>query len=80
LLQIHADLDLGEWGPMVRELLEELDDCPDFTLVEVKEDDVWVRVRKKRGKLVVEVEEPSTSIKVSVPTRTIRRTVSRLTS
>ena len=80
LLQIHADLDLGEWGPMVRELLEELDDCPDFTLVEVKEDDVWVRVRKKRGKLVVEVEEPSTSIKVSVPTRSIRRTVSRLTS
>ena len=80
LLQIHADLDLGEWGPMVRELLKELDDCPDFTLVEVKDDDVWVRVRKKRGKLVVEVEEPSTSIKVSVPTRSIHRTVSRLMS
>ena len=80
LLQLHADLDLGEWAPMVREMLEVLDDCPDATLVEVEDGDVWVRVRKKRGKLVVEVEEPSTSIKVSVPTRTIRRTVSRLTS
>jgi len=80
LLQLHADLDLGEWGPMVREVLEELDDCPDFTLVEVEDGDVWVRVRKKRGKLVVEVEEPSTSVKVSIPTRSIHRTVSRLTS
>ena len=80
MLEIHADLDLGEWGPMVRELMEVLDDCPDVTLVEVEDDDVWVRVRKKRGNLVVEVEEPSTSVKVSVPTRTIRRTVSRLTS
>ena len=80
LLQLHADLDLGEWGPMVRGLLEELDDCPDFTLVEVEDDDVWVRVRKKRGKLVVEVEEPSTSVKVSIPTRSIHRTVSRLMS
>jgi hypothetical protein len=80
LLQLHADLDLGEWAPMVREMLEVLDDCPDATLVEVEDGDVWVRVRKKRGKLVVEVEEPSISIKVSVPTRSIRRTVSRLTS
>jgi hypothetical protein len=79
-LQLHADLDMGEWAPMVRELLAELDDCPDVTLVEVEDNDVWVRVRKKGGKLVVEVEEPSTSITVSVPTRTIRRTVSRLTS
>jgi hypothetical protein len=80
LLQLHTELDMGEWAPLVREMLEVLDDCPDFTLVEVEDGDVWVRVRKKRGKLVVEVEEPSTSIKVSVPTRTIRRTVSRLTS
>ena len=80
LLQLHADLDLGEWAPLVREMLEVLDDCPDFTLVEVEDGDVWVRVRKKRGKLVVEVEEPSVSVKVSIPTRTIRRTVSRLTS
>ncbi|MEE9562665.1 MAG: hypothetical protein V3W50_06320 [Thermoanaerobaculia bacterium] len=80
LLELQADLDLGEWTPMIRGLLEALDDCPDFTLVEVEDGDVWVRVRKKRGKLVVEVEEPSVSVKVSVPTRTIRRTVSRLTS
>ncbi|MGB3565028.1 MAG: hypothetical protein WBH85_05440 [Thermoanaerobaculia bacterium] len=80
LLDLHAELDLGEWAPMIHELLEALDDCPDVTLVEVEDGDVWVRVRKKRGKLVVEVEEPSTSVKVSIPTRSIHRTVSRLTS
>ena len=80
LLQLHADLDLGEWAPMVREMLEVLDDCPDATLVEVEDGDVWVRVRKKRGKVVGEFLHNSTSIKVSVPTRSIRRTVSRLTS
>jgi hypothetical protein len=80
LLQLHAELDIGEWAPMVHGLLEALDDCPDVTLVEVEDDDVWVRVRKKSGKLVVEVEEPSTSVKVSIPTRSIHRTVSRLMS
>jgi hypothetical protein len=80
LLELHAEMDLGEWAPMIHGLLEELDDCPDVTLVEVEDDEVWVRVRKKRGKLVVEVEEPSTSVKVSIPTRSIHRTVSRLTS
>lgn len=80
LLELHAELDLGEWAPMIHGLLDELDDCPDVTLVEVEDGDTWVRVRKKRGKLVVEVEEPSTSVKVSIPTRSIHRTVSRLTS
>ena len=80
LLELHAEMDLGEWAPLVHGLVEALDDCPDVTLVEVEDADVWVRVRKKRGKLVVEVEEPSTSVKVSIPTRSIQRTVRRLTS
>ncbi len=80
LLQIHADVDLGEWAPMVRELLDVLEDCPDVTFVEVEDDSDWVRISKKRGKLIVEVEEPAISIRVSIPTRSIARTVHRLTS
>lgn len=80
LLELQGEMDLGDWTPLVREMLEILDDCPDVTLVEVEETDTWVRIRKRSGKLVVEVEEPSTSVKVSIPTRTIRRSVSRLMS
>ena len=80
LVQIHADLDLDEWGPMVGELLEVLDDCPDVTLVEVNDGTDWVRISKKRGKLIVEVREPDTSIRVSIPTRSMVRTVQRLMS
>ena len=65
---------------MVRELLEVLEDCPDVTFVEVEDDSDWVRVSKKRGKLIVEVEESATSIRISIPTRSIARTVNRLTS
>ena len=72
--------DLGQWGPMVRELLAELDRMPDVTLVEVEEGDTFVKVFKENGQLKIRVEEEDVSVRVSVPMRSARRTLSRMVS
>lgn len=79
-LELQAELDIGEWGPLVREVLEVLDDCPDAVLVEVFEEHEHVRVTKEGRYLKVEVEADDMDIKVSIPTRSVRRTVNRLFS
>lgn len=76
---LDLDVELGEWGPMVRGLLAELEDCPDFTLVEVEDDSTHVKVYKQKGSLKVEVDDQEVTVRVSVPVRSARRTLSRLT-
>jgi hypothetical protein len=76
--QIKAEVELGEWGPFVNEVLGALDDCPDMVLVEVIDGSDQVRVQKNGGSLVIEVHDSDIDLKVSVPTRSIRRTVARL--
>ncbi len=71
--------DLGEWGGMVVEMLEALDDVPNgTTFVSVQDGDDRVRVSKERGKFRVEVDNPDISVRVAVPTRSVVRTVSAL--
>jgi hypothetical protein len=77
---LNVQLDLGEWGPLVREMLEELDECPDAVLVEVVDGSDHVRVVKDGGSLLVEVSDSDVDLRVSIPTRSIRRTVGRLVS
>jgi len=77
---LNVELDLGEWGPLVREMLEELDECPDAVLVEVVDGSDHVRVVKEGGSLRVEVTDSEVDLRVSIPTRSIRRTVGRLVS
>ena len=76
---LDLDVELGEWGPMVRGLLKELEECPDFTLVEVEDDWTHVKVYKQNGSLKVEVDDQDVTVRVSVPIRSARRTLSRLT-
>ena len=78
LVEIHGDLDLEEWEPFVDALLEGLEECPDFTLVEVRDRGDWVKVAKRRGKIRVQVRDPDISLDVSVPIRPVRRTVAAL--
>ncbi len=69
-------LNLGEYGPMLREILEVIDDCPDVTFVEVEDGGDYVRVVKEGGTLRVEVEEhgrDGVSVTVSLPMRSIGR-------
>ncbi len=75
-LELHGEL--GEWQPFLRALLEALDESPDFTLVEVEDGSDHVRVAKEGRKLVIEVSQPDMSIRVTLPTRAMSRTFSRL--
>ena len=71
-------VDLGELGPFVLELFEELDGLPDVTLVEVEDGLESVRVYKAGGKLRIEVEQPGSSVEVALPTRGARRLAGRI--
>ena len=78
LVEIHGDLDLGEWEPFVDAVFEGLEECPDVTFVEVVDHGDLVRVAKDGRKLRVEVRDPDLSLEVSVPIRPLRRTVTGL--
>ncbi len=75
---LDIDVDLGEWEPMMRAMVEALDDCPDFTLVEVQDGSEHVKVYKEHGVLKIEVDEEDVRVRVSVPTRAVERNVKRL--
>ena len=77
---LNVEMDLGEWGPLVLAMLEELDECPDAVLVQVDDGSDHVRVVKEGGSLRVEVTDSEVDLRVSIPTRSIRRTVGRLVS
>jgi len=73
-----VEVDLGELGPMVVDLLEELDSVPDAKLVEVRDGRTHVQIHKSGGKLLVEVEEPLTSVRISIPTRSVAHIAERI--
>lgn len=79
-LDIQTELNIGEWAPLVREILEVLDECPDAVLVEVFEEHEHVRVSKEGRYLKVEVDADDVDIRLSIPTRSVSRTVNRLFS
>ena len=78
LIEIDGDLNLDEWEPFVDALFEGLEECPDVTFVEVHDRGDHVRVAKDGGKIRVEVRDPDLSLKISVPIRPVRRTVTAL--
>ncbi len=71
-------VDFGELGSVVLELLHELEELPDATLVEVVSGPDRVRISKDGTKLRVEVEEPGTSIDLAIPTRGVLRMAERI--
>ena len=72
--------DLGEFGPLVGALLRDLENCPDVTLVKVEGQQSVVVVSKKGGSLLIEVDDPGSRVHVSLPIRSVRRTVDRIAS
>lgn len=75
----HADRELervreqlDELMPAINATLDELDDMPSATLVEVDGEHEYVRVRKVRGAIEVQVLEDDTRILISVPTSVFR--------
>jgi len=78
LLEIQAEL--GEWGPVARAMMEALEDAPDFTLVEVQDGDTYVKIRKEGGTFRVIVDDEDVTVKISMPVRTLSRSIGRLVS
>jgi hypothetical protein len=76
--RLELDVDLREWEPMVQALVEALDDCPDATLVEVRDGTQHIKVYKQRGILKIEVDEEDVRVRVAVPTRAVERNAKRL--
>jgi hypothetical protein len=77
---LDLQVELGDWGPMVQEILAELDALPDVTLVEVEDGATHVRVFKENGSLKVSVDDEDVKVRVSLPMRSARRTLSKVAS
>lgn len=78
---VELEAHIGEWAPLVSEILEVLENCPDVTLVDVQHGDGQVRVVKEGRYLKIYVHDGrELSVQVSLPTRSVRRTVERLVS
>lgn len=77
-LGIGGEIDLRELSPVILDLLRELDELPDMTLVEVVDRGDYVRISKVDGRLVVEVDEPDASVEVTVPMRGVLRIAERI--
>jgi hypothetical protein len=75
---LNLDIEFGEWGPMIHAMLDELDNLPDCTLVEVEDGLTSVRVFKEGGSLKVLVDDEEVHVKVSVPVRSARRTLGKV--
>lgn len=83
LLQIDAQIgaELGEWEPMIREMLEVIEECPDVTFVEVQDGREHVKVVKEGRYLKVYVDDGEQfSVKVSLPAKSVRKTLTQLVS
>ena len=57
--------------PVARLALQELAKCPDTVLVEVKDRDEHVRIEKRGGRLLVDVDSHSEEVHVGVPIQTV---------
>lgn len=67
-----------EWLPVVAATQRELAKLPDCTLIEVIDGDEWVRIGKRDGRIVVEVESWDEKIRIAVPLETVSVALSRI--
>lgn len=66
------------WLPVVAATHRELAKLPDCTLIEVIDDEEWVRIGKRDGRIVVEVETWDEEIRIAVPLKTVSVALSRI--
>jgi hypothetical protein len=63
----QLDPEAERYLPVARRIAQELAVAPDGVLVEVRSDDEKVRIVKRGGDLIVEVESPEEHVRVSLP-------------
>jgi len=64
--------------PTVQAAARELDEAPDFTLLEVTSSDSHIQIRKKERRLLITVEDDGERVSVALPLATIRKIVDKL--
>jgi hypothetical protein len=67
----HATRHAREYLPAARIAMQELAKCPDTVLVEVQDNDEHVRIEKRGGRLLVDVNSPKEEVHVGVPIQTV---------
>lgn len=65
--------EIAPWRDAIESLAEELEDCPDTVLVEVKSRNENVRITKKNRSFHINVDSPDADINVKVPARLLSR-------
>jgi hypothetical protein len=67
-----------QWLPLMKVVSEELERCPDATLVEVKSPDEHVKIQKSGDTIIIDVDDPSDTVHVSFPARVVTSVVQKL--
>ena len=67
----HATRHAEQYLPAVRIGFQELAKCPDTVLVEVQDRDEHVRIEKRGGRLLVDVDSRTEEVHVGVPIQTV---------
>ncbi len=70
--------EVAEWLPVARIAARELERIPDGPLVEVDDHNDHVRIFKRHGSLVIDVDDVSDTVHVSVPIPLVRSVVENL--
>lgn len=70
--------EMRQWLPVIRAASQELERCPDATLVEVKGPDENVSIRKRGDSMVIDVDDRDETVHVSFPLRVVTTAVRRL--
>jgi len=74
----HGNKDIQKWMPLLRAVSQELENCPDATLVEVTSPDEHVKIRKAGNSLYIDVDDPGETVHVSFPVGVVRTVVNKL--
>jgi hypothetical protein len=74
----EASHQIAPYLPTIRAALDQLRECDDFVLVDVKDRDQHVEVQKLGSSLVVDVKDENDTVHVSTPIRAISSTIEQL--
>ncbi len=66
-----AGKEVRPWLPAIRVASRELARCPDATLVDVRDRNETVRIAKRGGYLVIDVDDAEDTVHVSLPLSTV---------
>jgi hypothetical protein len=65
--------EIAPWRDTIESIAEQLEDCPDTVLVEVKSRDENVRITKKNRSFYIAVDSLDANVNVTIPARLLSR-------